>query len=526
MSDSKEFGKKIKPQLNIAGKLSLGFINHPLTLISIVFILCLGYISLIFMPREENPQIKVSGGVVIVALPGAKPSEIQRVIIEPLEKKIREIKGVEHIFSYAKESVGIVQVQYYIGEDKQQSNLKLYDQVMRNMDLMPMNAKQPIIKTMDIDTDIPIATIAFYPKKQNGVPLISPTQLFNEVNKITKEINKIQNVALVSLKGEKQEQFNVLVDANKLAFYNLDMAQLQQSIQSLSSTLPNMNAQTNKHELIIMSLDKAIKSKKDLQNLIISYHNKQAIYLKDIAKIEHSYDIQNKKEAQLYLKNDTTSNFDVHQQITLMASKLKGANSVVINEAIFKYMQSIQNDLEQKNINYTITRDDGYTANNAVNSLVLNLLISIVIIAILLIFTLGFKEAMIVSLTVPMILSLTLFVGFLMGETINRITLFALIVSLGMLVDAAIIVIENIHRHKKESKDAPINIIAINATNEIGNATNIATIAIVMTFIPMFFVGGMMGQFMHPLPVFVPIALVMSLFVAYAYTPYLIKKFL
>jgi multidrug efflux pump subunit AcrB len=167
MSDSKEFGKKIKPQLNIAGKLSLGFINHPLTLISIVFILCLGYISLIFMPREENPQIKVSGGVVIVALPGAKPSEIQRVIIEPLEKKIREIKGVEHIFSYAKESVGIVQVQYYIGEDKQQSNLKLYDQVMRNMDLMPMNAKQPIIKTMDIDTDIPIATIAFYPNFTN-----------------------------------------------------------------------------------------------------------------------------------------------------------------------------------------------------------------------------------------------------------------------------------------------------------------------------------------------------------------------
>ncbi|NCB12840.1 MAG: hypothetical protein EOM78_14560 [Erysipelotrichia bacterium] len=173
-----------------------------------------------------------------------------------------------------------------------------------------------------------------------------------------------------------------------------------------------------------------------------------------------------------------------------------------------------------------ITRDDGYTANNAVNSLVKDLLISIVIIAILLIFTLGRKEAMIVSLMVPMILSLTLFIGFILGETINRITLFALIVSLGMLVDAAIIVIENIHRHKTESPNIDINILSINATNEIGNATNIATIAIIMTFIPMFFVGGMMGQFMYPLPVFVPISLAMSLFIAYAFTPYLVKKIL
>ena len=189
-------------------------------------------------------------------------------------------------------------------------------------------------------------------------------------------------------------------------------------------------------------------------------------------------------------------------------------------------MNSIKDELLAKNIKYTITRDDGHTANKAVNSLVSDLLISIFIIAILLIFTLGFKEAMIVSITVPMILSLTLFMGLILGETINRITLFALIVSLGMLVDAAIIVIENIHRHKIESPSIDITTISINATNEIGNATNIATLAIIITFIPMFFVGGMMGQFMHPLPVFVSISLAMSLFVAYAFTPYLVKKFL
>ncbi len=507
-------------QENIAGKLAKTFIDHPLTFILSIFILSLGLISLEFMPREENPQIKVSGGAVVVALPGARPSEIKKVIIEPLERKIREIKGVEHIFSYAKDSVGIVQVQYYIGEDKEESNLKLYDQVMRNMDLLPKGAMQPIIKTMDIDTDIPIATIAFYTKDNTT----SQTSLYNEVSKIAYEINKIEKVALVDLKGEKKEQYNIQVDASKLSAYNLSLGQIAKQIKALSLTTPNINTDNKAGDLTILSIKNAIESKKDLENIIISYNFNTPVYLKDIAKISRSYDIQNKKEAFLYKKETLDKPIE---QLTLTISKLKGANSVTINENIFKYIDSIKQDLENKNIKFVITRDDGYTANNAVNSLVQNLLISIVIIAILLIFSLGFKEAMIVSLLVPMILSLTLFVGFMMDETINRITLFALIVSLGMLVDAAIIVIENIVRHKKEDKNKlDIKTLSINATNEIGNATNIATIAIIMTFIPMFFVGGMMGQFMHPLPVFVPIALIVSLFVAYVFTPYLVRKFL
>ena len=521
--DNKEFPKDIDKNLNIAGRLSLAFINHPLTLIFGIFILVLGYISLSFMPREENPQIKVSGGAVVVALPGATPSEIQKVIIEPLEKKIKEIKGVEHIYSFAKDSVGIVQAQYYIGQDKEESNLKLYDQVMRNMDLMPSGAMQPIVKTMDIDTDIPIATIAFYSMKKDGKDLISQTQLYKEVNKITRNINKIDNVALVDLKGEKKEQYNILIDPNKISAYQLSIAQVMKQVQALSYKIPQIEGNTKNSDIILFGIKQAIQSEKDIENIIISYNKQVAVYLKDIASVQRSYDIQNNKEAQLYQK-DIEGNYEEINQVTMSISKLNGSNSVLINESIFEYMNLIKEDLIKKDIAFTITRDDGYTANEAVNSLVQNLLISIVIIAILLIFTLGFKEAMIVSLTVPMILSLTLFAGFLLDESINRITLFALLVSLGMLVDAAIIVIENIHRHRNENKDVDITVIAINATNEIGNATNIATLAIIMTFIPMFFVGGMMGQFMHPLPVFVSISLVMSLFVAYAFTPYLIKK--
>jgi multidrug efflux pump subunit AcrB len=329
----------------------------------------------------------------------------------------------------------------------------------------------------------------------------------------------------VDLKGEKKEQYNILVDSNKLSAYNLSLGQVMKQIQSLSYKTPNITGNTKDNSIVVFGIKQAIQSAKDIENIIISYNFGVPVYLKDIANVTRDYDIQNKKEALLYQK-DKNGEFEEIEQLTMTVSKLKDANSVVINEKVFEYMDSIKEELLSQNIKYTITRDDGYTANNAVNSLVQNLLISIVIIAILLIFTLGFKEAMIVSLAVPMILSLTLFIGFMIDETVNRITLFALIVSLGMLVDAAIIVIENIHRHRQMSLDADIKVISINATNEIGNATNIATIAIIMTFIPMFFVGGMMGQFMHPLPVFIPISLVASLFVAYAFMPYFVKKFL
>ena len=290
-------------ELNIAGKIAKAFINHPLTFILGISILILGYFSLLIMPKEENPQIKVSGGVVIVALPDAKASEVQKVIIEPLERKIKEIKGVEHIYSFAQDSVGIVQVQFYIGEDKEHSNLKLYDQVMRNMDLMPKNAMQPIIKTMDIDTAIPIATIAFYSAKENGVDILSQSELFNIVNPLTQKINQIKNVASVELKGDKKEQFNVLVDINRLSAYNLSLAFVSKQIEALNFNTPNISNYTKDGKYTLFSIEKGIENIKDLENLIISYNFGTPIYLKDIATITKSYDIQNKKDAFIYLKN-------------------------------------------------------------------------------------------------------------------------------------------------------------------------------------------------------------------------------
>jgi multidrug efflux pump subunit AcrB len=510
-------------RLNIAGKLANTFISHPLTFVVFIAILFVGLLSLQVMPREENPQIIVSGGAIIVPLPGAKADEVQKVIIEPLEKKLHEIKGVENIYSTARDSLGIVQVQFYIGEDKQTSDQKLYDQVMKNIDLLPKNAMQPIIKTMDIDTDIPIATIAFYAKDNS----LSQIELFKMIDKLGHKLNKFKDVAQVNLKGARKEQINVLIDLDKLNSYQITLGQVAQALGNITFQLPKAQADTLSGDYVSLSINNNVQSYKEVGDILIDSYNGQNVYLKDLGTIEQGENIQNKQIALLYTKLNGLDSVE-KQQLTLTISKLKGGNTVEINNNIFAYLDSITDELAKKGISYVVTRDDGYTANHAVNELVFHLVISVLIISVLLIFSLGFREALIVSLTVPMILSLTLFTGFLMHETINRITLFALLLSLGLLVDAAIIVIENIHRHlhSESAKHKSLKTIAIEATNEIGNPTNIATLAIIMTFIPMFFVGGMMGQFMHPLPVFVPISLVVSLFIAYKFTPYFVSKLL
>ncbi|RLA74163.1 MAG: AcrB/AcrD/AcrF family protein, partial [Epsilonproteobacteria bacterium] len=276
---------------NIAGKLASTFINHPLTFILGIFILALGYMSLEFMPREENPQIKVAGGAVIVPMPGAKADEIQKIIIEPLEQKIRQIKGVENIFSIAKDSVGIVQVQYLIGQDKGASDLKLYDQVMKNMDQMPKNAMQPIIKTMDIDVDIPVASVAFYSKDKN----LSEVELYKKVNRLAYHINKMDDVAQIDLKGEKKEQYNILIDSKKLSQKKVTLGQVAVALKGLTFELPDIKADKIDGEFVVFGIDNALQTSQDLGNVIVDRYVGRPVLLKDIATITKGYDIQHEQ---------------------------------------------------------------------------------------------------------------------------------------------------------------------------------------------------------------------------------------
>ena len=528
--------KKEYEIVNIAGRLAKGFLLNPLTVVLGAMLLLVGYIALNTMPREEDPQIAISGGAVIVAMPGASPREIENIIVNPLERKLREVRGIEHVYGMAMDNVGIVNVMYYIGENREDSNLKLYDKVMQNMDIMPKGVMQPSVKPFDIDIDIPIVTVAFYPKSKST---IDDVELFEMVRKVQQKVNAVENVAKTTLKGARKAQFNIEVDMGKLSAYHLSLGQIMKAVQSIAVDVPDVKGRTKENQLVVFGVKNAIESIEDVGNVIVAQYMGSPIYLKDVASVTDGVDIQNFQTAKILLREESVKQGEEGEetkgamseeknQITMTIAKLAGTNAVFVAEDVIEVLKGFEREFEKLGIGYLITRNYGVRANEAVNELMHHLNITILIIALMLVFALGWRESLIVTFTVPAILAVTLFTAWMTGQTMNRITLFALLLSLGLLVDAAIIVIENIHRHLHSHgvEDKEMEDLLVEATDEIGAPTNIATLAIILTMVPMAFVGGMMGSFMKPIPYNVPVALLASLFVAYIFTPYLSLKLL
>jgi len=513
---------------DVAGKLGQSFLRNPLTAVLGIVILALGWIALSTMPREEDPQIAISGGGVIVAMPGATPIEIENIISKPLEKKLREVQGIEHVYSMSMDNVGIVNVMYFIGENREDSNLKLYDKVMQNMDEMPKGVMQPLIKPFDIDIDVPIITIALY---QNASSNLSLVEFNEELRKLRHKINSIENVAKTTLHGSHKEQFNVEVDMGKLSAYHLSMGQIMMAVKQLAANVPDVKGRTKDNKLVIFGISNAINSIEDIKNVMVANYMGSPIYLRDVATVEQGIDNQNFQDVELIYRpdNDTSKELTKNiSQVTLSVSKLAGTNAVFVARDVMKLVEEQEEKFKALGIEYRETRNYGERANHAVDELMHHLVITIIIIAIMLVFALGWRESLIVTFSVPAILAITLFIAYMTGQTMNRITLFAFLLSLGLLVDAAIIVIENIHRHLHSPgvEDREMGELLVEATDEVGGPTNIATLAIIMTMVPMAFVGGMMGSFMKPIPYNVPVALFASLIVAYIFTPYLSLKLL
>ena len=513
---------------DVAGKLGQSFLRNPLTAVLGIVILALGWIALSTMPREEDPQIAISGGGVIVAMPGATPREIENVVSIPLEAKLREINGIEHVYSTSKDNVGIIQIMYHIGEDREDSNLKLYDKVMQNMDKMPKGVMQPMIKPFDIDIDVPIVTLAFYQKDPSKLSVAE----FNEKLRALKhEVAGIDNVAKITLQGEHKEQYNVKINIDKLTGYHVSMGMVMMAIKKFTAKAPLIKGETDNGKIVMFGVDSAVNGIEAIKNIQISVYRGDPLYLKKIADVEKGIDEQNYKEVEFVtrLENNNSNQLSNYTpQVTLAASKLAGTNAVVVADNILELINEKKEEFEKLGIAYKVTRNYGERANHAVDELMSHLFITIVIISIMLIFALGWRESLIVTFSVPAILALTLFIAYITGQTMNRITLFAFLLSLGLLVDAAIIVIENIHRHLHlpKAKEQEMGELLVEATDEVGAPTNVATLAIIMTMVPMAFVGGMMGSFMKPIPYNVPVALFASLIVAYIFTPYLSLKLL
>ncbi len=519
--DTNKMQKDFK-STNIAGKLAKEFVHNPATPIFAIAIAIIGLIILLTTPREENPQIVVSGGAIIVPMPGASAKEIKKIIVEPMEKKLKEINGVEYVYGIAKDDVGIVQVSYYLGIDKQKADLEIYGKVIQNLELLPQGALQPIVKPFDIDADVPIIAIAIYSEdgKANEIAL------YNKAKELERLLSGIDNVSKVNIKGGHKEQYNILVDLNKLTAYHISLVQILNAVKSTATTMPNISNSTKDGEkLVLVDIAHGINTDKDIENIIVAQYAGSTIYLKDIATIEKSYDIQSLKAVHLKIR-DKNGKFGLSiPMVTIEISKFGGTNAVFVSDDVKEFFQAQQANLKKVGITYKIVKDDGDRANDSVNEFLFNILASTVIIGLLIWITLGNKESLIVVSTVPLIISLALIFLFAYGMTLNRVSLFAILLTMGLLVDTGIIIVENIHRHIYDYGDkGSIDNITISATDEMGNSANIATVAIIFTTLPGLILTGMIGEFMEPIPIVMSVVLLSSLLIGYTIVPYLAKK--
>jgi multidrug efflux pump subunit AcrB len=512
-----------KPPLNIAGRLGQVAMRSNLTPIISILIFLVGLVALSITSREENPQIDVPAANVIVQMQGASPEEVQNLIVRPLEMVLREMTGVDHTFGTAMDSMGVVTVMFEVGEDKEASLVKLYDRVMHNLDRIPPGAMQPLVKPMDVD-DVPVSVITLSSPDMDGLSLKRLAE------RVREQLAPLEGVSVAEIVGGRDHEIRIEIDAARMAAYSITLDQLHSVLVGANAGGP-VGSLVGNNEVTRVWLDGYLKNAQEVGSLIVGQREEQVVYLRDIAAIiDGPADVE-----QLHRigfgpagAQGTEGQDPETPAVSIALAKKRGTNAVFVTERINTKLKELKGDFIPDNVRVDITRDSGERANDAVNMLVEHLGIAIATVILILLLFLGWREATIVTMNIPLILFIVLAIGLMADQTINRITLFSLILALGLLVDDAIVVIENIHRHlhrgvKQVSDKAQL---IIQATNETGKPTIVATIAVILAFIPMAFVTGMMGPYMGPIPFNAPLAMAASLIIAYAFTPWIAQRWM
>ncbi|GAV20733.1 multidrug resistance protein MdtB [Mariprofundus micogutta] len=510
-------------ELNIAGRLGKAAMFSNLTPMLSILIFLIGAVALMITPREENPQIDVPAANVFVQMRGASPQEVQNLIVRPMEMVLREMTGVEHSYGMAMDSLAVVTVMFKVGEDKEASLVKLYDRIMQNLDKIPVGASQPLVKPLDVD-DVPASVITLSSKDMDGLSLKRLAE------RVRDQLAPLEGVSVANIIGGRDHEIGIQLDPIKLAAYRIPLDQLHRVLVSANVGGPVGSLIGNNNETKIW-LDGYLKTADEVGQLVVGQAKNKPIYLKDVASItDGASDVEH-----FHRIGFGAHHVDQAMQgepelpaVSITLAKKRGTNAVVVTQSIEEKLNALKGDFIPDNVQVNITRDSGNRANAAVNMLIEHLGIAIGTVILILLLFLGWREATIVTLNIPLILFVVLAIGLMADQTINRITLFALILALGLLVDDAIVVIENIHRHLHKgvkSMQDKARLIVI-ATNETGKPTIIATIAVILAFVPMAFVTGMMGPYMGPIPFNAPVAMAASLVIAYMFTPWIAQRFL
>jgi len=512
------------PRLNMAGRIAQVFITSKLTVVFIVAVALLGIVAVLQTPREENPQIIVPAAAITVSLPGASAAEVDELVVTPLEGIMSEMPGVDHIESTAQNSLGIVQVQFKVGEDKEESLVKLYDRVLASRSRLPADAGMPFVQSVDAD-DVPIVTVTL------SSPQYDDYALNRIAVRMAERLRSTEDVSVVDVKGGREREISIELDPDRLQAFGVTLSQAYAAFTASNLSVP-LQSTVRDGKVEAIKLSASFTSAGDVSHQIVAIHDGRPVYVCDVATVTDGPPAEVTTFSRFSFgpgdpRFGGTDSTDM-PAVAIAVAKKKGANAVTVANAVIDRVERMQASFVPKDIQVVVTRDDGEKADAAVNLLLEHLLIALGTVGLVLVCFLGWREAMIVMVTVPLILSITLVANLLGGVTINRVTLFALILALGMLVDAAIVVIENIHRHygsqgSRTSKET----VTVLATDEIGNATNLATFAVMLVFISLLLaLTGMPRQYFFPVAVTVPVAMAASIFVAYIVTPWAANRWL
>ncbi|MBS5797102.1 MAG: efflux RND transporter permease subunit [Dysgonomonas mossii] len=498
----------------ISGKIAGAFIKSKLSILLMLAFMLLGLFSIYFIPREEEPQIEVPMADIMIGYPGATPQEVESGVVQPIEKIISNIKGVEHVYSTSMNGMGMLTVQFYVGEDVERSLVKLYNEMMKNMDRMPQGATMPLVKSRAID-DVPALAFTFWSDKMGDYQIRQVAEV------VGNEIKKIPDVAQVNIVGGQSRQVKVMLDKDKMAQSKLDFGAIAQSVQANNAQMQSGNIVTGDMVYSVQT-GNFFANVDDVKNLIIGTNDNQPVYLYQIAEVEDGPEVPKQYVSFGYgaASGDKKAGMpDDYSAVTISIAKKKGADAMKLAEVVIDKVDHLKKDVITKDLNVEVSRNYGETASHKVSELLFHLSIAIIVVTLFVMIAMGWRGGLVVFLSVPVTFALTLFAYYFLGYTLNRITLFALVFVTGIVVDDSIVIAENMHRHFKMKKLPPLQA-ALYAINEVGNPTILATLTVIAAVLPMAFVSGMMGPYMSPMPIGASIAMIFSLLVALTLTPY------
>ena len=492
----------------LAGRIAQTFIDSKLTPLIIVTSVLLGLAAVLLLPREEEPQIKVPMIDVLVSMPGAGSKEIEERVTRPMEKLLWEIPGVEYVYSTSSPGQSLVIVRFLVGSDPEQCVVRLNQKLQSNYDRIPHGVTQPLIKLRSID-DVPIMALTFHSAHYDHLTL---RRLAAQVDD---SVKRVQDVAETQIIGGARRELRVLLDPARLAARGLSPVGLVPMLRQANRQYAS-GGLTSENKEIAIETGAFLRNAADVGSVVVGVFAGKPVYLREVAQI-----VDGAEEASNYVFYGSR-NAPEEPAVTLTVAKRPGVNAITVAHNVLRKIDTLKGTLIPSDITVSVTRDYAETAAEKSNELLWHMLIAVLSVSALILITLGWRESIIVAIAIPCTLALTLLVFFLYGYTLNRITLFALIFSIGILVDDAIVVVENIvrHFHLPHNKGRPQFTVAIEAVNEVGNPTILATFAVIAAVLPMAFVGGLMGPYMRPIPIGSSAAMAFSLAIAFIVTPW------